>query len=116
MIDYKRRPQYSKPFLVPGLDDSAHGRELDRLTFAPVAQAARDVYDEHWLQKLLHGHPRSLPIGELEPGIGSIIPIGLELPTPAGFVDNLFVSTQGSIVLLECKLWRNPEARRRVIG
>jgi hypothetical protein len=34
----------------------------------------------------------------------------------AGFVDNLFVTPTGDIALVECKLWRNPEARREVIA
>jgi hypothetical protein len=96
MGDYKRRLQHSNPFLIAGLDDSAQGRLLERLTFASTAHLAQDTYDEAWLQRLLHRHPRSLPIEELEPGIGRIIPIGLELPTAVGFVDNLFSPRKGA--------------------
>ena len=38
-----------------------------------------------------------------------------ELPTSAGLLDNLWLTPDGGIVLGECKLFRNPEARRQVI-
>ncbi|WP_343654364.1 hypothetical protein [Paraburkholderia caribensis] len=40
----------------------------------------------------------------------------MELPTPAGSIDNLMVTPAGLPVLVECKLWRNPQARREVVG
>ena len=33
-----------------------------------------------------------------------------------GFIDNLFITPRGDIVLVETKLWRNPQARREVIA
>jgi hypothetical protein len=39
----------------------------------------------------------------------------MELPTPAGYADNLYITETGNLALAECKLWRNPEARREVI-
>ena len=39
-----------------------------------------------------------------------------ELPTPSGSLDNLFVTPTGYLVLAECKLWRNPESRRKVVA
>ena len=33
-----------------------------------------------------------------------------------GFLDNLLVTPSGNLALIECKLWRNPEARREVVG
>jgi hypothetical protein len=42
----------------------------------------------------------------------------MELPiqSGSGYVDNLLITKSGNIALVECKLWRNPEARREVIG
>lgn len=40
----------------------------------------------------------------------------MEMDTPAGAVDAVFVTPTGRLALLEAKLWRNPEARREVIG
>ena len=36
--------------------------------------------------------------------------------TPAGPIDNFLVTPSGFPVLVECKLWRNPEGRREVVG
>jgi hypothetical protein len=44
------------------------------------------------------------------------VPICTELNTPAGPIDNFMVSPSGLPVLVECKLWRNPEARREVVS
>ena len=44
------------------------------------------------------------------------MPICRELNTPAGPIDVLYATPQGKLVLLEAKLWRNPEARRKVVG
>ena len=53
-----------------------------------------------------------LPVDEIEPGFGSLVP-GL----PRTFdrrrrIDNLFVTETGNLAIAECKLWRNPEAAR----
>ena len=50
------------------------------------------------------------------PGIGALRSLGREIRTAAGPIDNLFVSEDGQLVLVEAKLWRNPEARREVVG
>jgi hypothetical protein len=44
------------------------------------------------------------------------VPICTELNTTAGPIDNLMVTPSGLPVLVECKLWRNPEGRREVVG
>ncbi len=44
------------------------------------------------------------------------IPVCRELFTPAGPIDNFMVTPSGLPVLVECKLWRNSEARREVVG
>jgi len=46
----------------------------------------------------------------------NLIPICTVLPTPSGYLDNLLVTPAGDIALVECKPWRNLEARREVIG
>ena len=38
------------------------------------------------------------------------------MATPAGFLDALYVNHLGWLTLAEFKLWRNPQARREVIG
>jgi len=80
-----------------------------------VPLQAREI-DEGWLQKHLHGCPDVLPIDEIDPSFGPLISIGREIGTAVGPIDNLYVSPQGSLTIVEAKLWRNPQARREVIG
>ncbi|MXO70279.1 hypothetical protein [Alteraurantiacibacter buctensis] len=72
---------------------------------------------EHPLRDIVFAHPQILPLHELEPEIGRIIPVAIEVNLPgAGFVDVLLVSEYGRLIIVECKLWRNPQARREVVG
>src|SRR5258708_7046273 len=71
---------------------------------------------EDWLQALLFNHPGLVPVDEIEPAFGTLIPIARELRTPSGPVDLLCINAKGHITLVETKLWRNPEARRQVVG
>jgi hypothetical protein len=75
-----------------------------------------DGYDEAWLQDLIFKHPTAMPIDELDPSFGPLIPICKELYTKAGYIDALFMNPLGMPTLVECKLWRSPEARREVVG
>jgi hypothetical protein len=73
-------------------------------------------FDEGWLQDLLFRHPSLIPVDEIEPVFGPLVPIARELSTPSGPVDILYVSPEGYPTLVETKLWRNPEARRQVVA
>ena len=68
------------------------------------------------MQELIYRHPACLPMDQIEPGIGRLIPVCMELPLRAGSVDNLFITPEGNLVIVEVKLWRNPEARRQVVA
>ncbi|WP_157628375.1 hypothetical protein [Rhizobium leguminosarum] len=68
------------------------------------------------IQELIHRHPLCLPIGEIDPMFAGAIAICRELTTPAGPIDNFLITPSGLPVIVECKLWRNPEGRREVIG
>jgi hypothetical protein len=78
-------------------------------------------FDEAWLQRLLHARPEIFPIEQIEPGFGDLIPVCQELPVTfgagrSGALDNLYVTSSGGLVIVEAKLWRNPEARRSVVA
>ncbi|WP_209440540.1 PDDEXK family nuclease [Paraburkholderia dilworthii] len=73
-------------------------------------------YSEADLQRLIHAHPSCLPIAEIDAIFDDPIAICTELETTAGRIDNLMVTASGLPVIVECKLWRNPEARREVVG
>jgi len=53
---------------------------------------------------------------QVEPGLGRLIPVCLELPLRVGSVDNLMVTPEGDVAIVEVKLWRNPESRRQVVA
>jgi hypothetical protein len=71
---------------------------------------------ENWLQTRLFEYPNSLPLGEIDPGYQRIAVLCMEMSTPAGAVDIVYVTPEGRLVIIETKLWRNPEARRKVVG
>ena len=73
-------------------------------------------YDENWLQQLLFETPEVLPIGEIDSAFAPAVPLCRELPTAAGSIDLAYVSEQGLLSIVECKLWRNPEARRVAVS
>jgi hypothetical protein len=95
------------PFLI---DQNSSGQRLQ-----PV-DIQKPTYTEKWLQDLLRGNPEILPVGEIESVFYPLIPIGRELGTGNGPIDNLFISHRGYLVLVETKLWRNPEAKREVVA
>jgi hypothetical protein len=73
-------------------------------------------YDERFVQELVHHCPTVLPIAEIEPAFSPVTPVCMELPLASGYLDNLLVTPRGDLVAVECKLWRNVEARREVIA
>jgi hypothetical protein len=76
-----------------------------------------DANLEHPLRDLIFDHPQILPLAELEPEIGRVVAVAKEFNLPgAGFADVLLVSEWGRLIIVECKLWRNPQARREVVG
>ena len=97
----------SYPFLI---DENASGESLRAI------DNRERVYDETWLQELLRQHPDILPVAEIEPVFYPLIPIGREVVTETGAIDNLFISHRGYLVLVETKLWRNPQAKREVVA
>lgn len=86
---------------------------LERL---PLGTGKERQFSEAWLQNALFAHPQCLPVREIDPHIGPLIPVCTEIETGAGPADILYVTPTGQIVLVETKLWRNPEARREVVA
>jgi hypothetical protein len=68
------------------------------------------------VQALVHQFPSCLPIAEIDRAFVGAISICRELNTSAGPIDNLLITPTGLPVIVECKLWRNPEGRREVVG
>ena len=102
--------QHSVPLLLSADSKSA-------VPLIPHSQQTRlGGVSEADIQALVHDHPASLPIAEIDPVFVGPVPICRELSTPAGSIDNFMVTPSGLPVLVECKLWRNPEGRREVVG
>lgn len=86
-------------------------RKLKRL------KKVHEEFDEAFLQELLVTNPELLPVDQLRDDVGELLCIGREVPmTGVGAIDNLYLSTGGYPVVVETKLWRNPEARRTVLS
>lgn len=73
-------------------------------------------YDEKWLQTFLFDNPGAIPIEDIDNTFAGMIPVCCELYTAAGPLDILYVTPLGKLVIVEVKLWRNPEARRKVVA
>lgn len=101
---------FTKPLLM-GLPGSASLLERISLTGNAAGQLS-----ERWLQEALYEFPEALPVKEIDPHIGPLIPVCMEIETGSGPADIVFVTPTGQVVLVETKLWRNPQARREVVG
>jgi len=84
-----------------------------KLERVPLTQGE---FSEEWLQKLLQESPQLLPVAEVDPIYAPLVCIGREVYTNVGYIDNLYISPKGYITIVETKLWRNPQARREVVG
>jgi hypothetical protein len=102
--------QHSTPLLI----DAAGVRALPLVPLSLTGGA--NAVGEAEIQQLVHDHPTCLPIAEIDPMFRDPVPVCMELNTPAGPIDNFMVTPSGLPVLVECKLWRNPEMRRQVVS
>ena len=79
-----------------------------------------NTFTEDMLQKIIYEEPSILPTNEIDGVFANLVPIGREIPVDlgntTGYIDDLFISSKGFLVIVETKLWRNPESRREVIG
>jgi hypothetical protein len=74
------------------------------------------THNEAWLQALIFNHPEMLPIGSIEPAFADAVAIACEIPCSHGYIDNLYLTPRGDIVVVEVKLWKNPQARREMVA
>jgi hypothetical protein len=102
----------SRQHVAPLLIDATGVVPLDPLPLG----AGPEQISEAELQHIIHCHVDCLPIAEIDPLFREPVPICTELITAAGPIDNLMLTSSGLPVLVECKLWRNPEGRRSVVG
>ena len=98
------------PLLVPS-NGRGTPEPLRRLSLQDTGQ-----YNERWVQELVHHSPSVLPINSIESAFWPAIPVCMELPLRSGYLDNLLLTPTGNLVVVECKLWRNFEAKRKVFA
>jgi hypothetical protein len=91
--------------------------EVEHLKRVPYMNGS---FNEEWLQKLIAENPNILPTAAVSNEYSPLICIGREVPVgrgdTQGYIDNLYVSPSGNIVIVETKLFRNQESRRAVVA
>ena len=102
-------PVYGDMVLIQRADESA--RRAERLSIGST-----NGRDEAWLRNLIAEHPEILPVHDVDPSFAPLTTLCTELRTEAGPVDVALISPAGRLAIVECKLWRNPEARRKVVA
>ena len=108
------------PVRVDRLKGLSQAMPLSRVSRDPGGPAA---YDEALIRDVIEACPDLLPTHEIDLAFKDMRPICIELPVRApgqrdrtGYLDNLLINRDGKICLVECKLWRNPEAARKVVA
>jgi len=95
---------------------SAHGNPIFISHGKTKALTRISGFSEKQIQDLIFNHPDCLPISDIDEVYNPIIPICLELWTPVGPLDIFMITPNGDLVIIETKLWYNPEARRKVVA
>ena len=88
----------------------------ERLKRIPLMQK---IYNEEWIQRLIEKNPSLLQSEELGSEFSDLVCIGREVKVgkdSTGYMDVLYVSSSGHVVIVETKLFRNQEARRAVVA
>lgn len=98
-----KKSAYGKPILISA--DNKF-REINKI----------NSFDEEYIQNIVFEFPSCLPISDIDEAFNPLIPVCTELNTPVGPLDILMITPYGDIAIIETKLWRNPEARRKVIA
>lgn len=116
-----RRSRGGVPVAVAGTADVTNNSVMVLTKLSPSGHEG-DSYNEDLLQRIVHHCPEVLPLWDIEPAFYRARSICCELPlgddpgNPVGYVDNLLVTPDGGIVIVECKLIRNSEAKRAVVA
>src|SRR5205085_11597303 len=89
----------SHPFLITLGEQNWTSRGLERLPLDKKAVFNGQEVNEFWLQSLLALAPSLLPVDNVDERVTSpLFSLGTEIQTPAGPIDNLFLSKNGYLV------------------
>lgn len=96
------------------IDENGSVSKLNRIPFM------QGSFNEAWLQELLEDNPALIPSSEVSGEYAPLVCIGREVPVGIGdmqgYIDNLYITPSGNIVVVETKLFRNQESRRTVVA
>jgi hypothetical protein len=92
------------------LDEGQGARIAERV---PAGSAGREFV----LRDLIHDHPQAMPVHVIDASLGRVFTVAKEFYVPSvGYIDVLLADERGRLIVVECKLWSNPQARREVVG
>jgi len=78
------------------------------------------LFDEKWLQEVIFQNIDLIKVSDPIYEKVRVIPLCRELTLNDGirnlFLDILAITETGRLILIECKLWKNPQARREVLA
>lgn len=82
--------------------------------------SSEGLFDEKWLQQVLFENIELIKVSDPIYEKVRIIPLCRELTLNDGirnlYLDVLAVTETGRLILIECKLWKNPQSRREVLA
>jgi|GEM_PF-1225339 len=100
--------------------NAPQGRQFKSIFAVSSRRDDPDSFEEDLLQELIEKSPDVLPVREFLPSTSGLFSLGREVPVDIGgsegSIDNLLVTNDGYMVIVETKLYRNPEATRNVIA
>ena len=100
--------------------DAGSGIQFERVDLRHGAGASEPSIDESSVRDWIFGNPGCIPMNSIRPGAGDLVAVCCEFPLRKSGssvrIDMFGVTRHGHPVLVECKLWRNPQARREVIA
>jgi hypothetical protein len=100
--------------------DAQQGRQFRSLAAISTRRDDPHSFEEKLLQDLIAESPEVLPVGDFfDSKPRAVFSLGREVPVDIGgsdgYIDNLLVTADGYMVIVETKLYRNPEATRDVV-
>ena len=108
---------FGSPIII---NSDAEKKSYVSLDTVSVRRDDPNSFQETLLQELIDATPNVLPVREYLPSTTMLFSLGREIPVDLGanqgFIDNLLVTNDGYLVIIETKLYRNPEGIRDVIA
>lgn len=98
----------------PAIIENLNGPDHKHQFLSPVSMDT-PPYNEEWLQRLIQHNPDLIPAVDVEACFSTLVPVLMEFGLPSGSLDNFFITPDGYPVLVEVKLWKNQESRRKVV-